>query len=187
MDKLLEQLDSRTLRLLALGVILVLASMLFSYAVMPQYKQWQKQRQSVSVLESVQSGQVNIQIQMDVLREEIAEIRRKMRGDLPDMPLQQLESYIIGRLQAVSWRSNVDLLSVRPGLNQTLRRFEEISFDVELSGDYFALYEWLWALGQELGFVVVKNFDITPASHGAVTPMLNARLNVVFYQPESAQ
>lgn len=183
MDKLLEQLDARTLRLLMLGVMLVLLSMLFSYGFMPQFKQWQSQQQSIHVLEGVRSGQSDVLSQLDALRDEITKIRRQMRGDLPEMPTQELESFIIGRFQAVSWDSNVDLLSVRPGAGQNIKRFEEISFDVEISGYYRDIFSWLWALGEELGFVVVKKFEITPNTYAAQEPKLLTKLNIVFFQP----
>ncbi len=187
MDKLLAQLDARSLQMLAIGLCLVLVVVIATRGVVPQVKKWQSQQQSVRVLETVRSGQDDVQTQMAGLQAEIAAIRKNMRGDLPEMPLQQLESYIIGRFQVVSWSSDMDLLSVRPGINQNMKRFDEISFDVEISGSYPDLFRWLWALGHELGFVVVKNFQITPTSHGETNPKLLARLNIVFYQPEDVQ
>lgn len=185
MEKLLEGLDARSIRMLGLGLILVLVAVLGSYSILPQFKKWKAQNQSVSVLEGVRLGQTDVQTQMSALREEIDQIRKRMRGDLPEMPLQELESYIIGRFQAVSWNTEVDLLSVRPGINTTMKRFDEISFDVEISGGYQDIYRWLWSLGQELGFVVVKNFQITPQSHSEIEPKLQAKLNIVFFQPEN--
>lgn len=187
MEKLLEQLDPRSIRLLGLGLIAVLVVVISSYSILPQFKRWQSQSKSVAVLESVRLGQTDIQSQMDALRDEIDDIRRRMRGDLPEMPLQELESYIIGRFQYVSWNTDVDLLSVRPGMNTTMKRFDEISFDVEISGGYQDIYRWLWALGEALGFVVVKNFEITPQSHGEIEPRLTAKLNIVFFQPEDPE
>ncbi len=187
LDDLIDRLDARSIRLLGLGLLVVLAVMLGSYALLPQYKLWQSQQKSVEVLEGVQLGKTDVQTQMQNLRDEIEQIRKNMRGDLPEMPLQELESYIIGRFQYVSWNTDVDLLSVRPGINTTMKRFDEISFDVEISGSYFDIYQWLWRLGNELGFVVVKNFTITPHSHSEIEPKLTAKLNIVFFQPEAGQ
>ena len=53
------------------------------------------------------------------------------------------------------------LVSVQPREGLPLQQFSELIFDVELRGDYFDFYTWLQDVGEELGFVVVKRFEMS--------------------------
>ncbi|MDH3871745.1 MAG: hypothetical protein OEU44_05990, partial [Gammaproteobacteria bacterium] len=64
-------------------------------------------------------------------------------------------------------------------------KFEEALFEVEISGDYFDLYNWLQDLGEDLGFVVVKHFKLRPLDQNETSPRLNAKLTIVSYREES--
>ncbi|RDH89957.1 MAG: hypothetical protein DIZ77_12145 [endosymbiont of Seepiophila jonesi] len=78
------------------------------------------------------------------------------------LPAQQMESYIIGRLQKVSWETNVELVSVKPGDGQTVQMFQESLFEVELNAGYFDFFKWLQTIGRDLGFIVIKKYGIQP-------------------------
>ena len=53
---------------------------------------------------------------------------------------------------------------------------------MEVAGDYFDLYTWLQELGDKLGFVVIKSFNIRPLDARAAEPRLTARLTIVSYR-----
>jgi hypothetical protein len=54
-----------------------------------------------------------------------------------------------------------------------------LPFAIEVSGNYFSLYDWLQEVEKELGPMVVKKIDIEPLSGGQEQFM---RLNMVSYR-----
>jgi hypothetical protein len=98
------------------------------------------------------------------------------------LPDKQLEAFVIGRLQGISWRNHVELRGVKPGKGEVVRIFREVLFDVEVSGDYFDLFAWLQELRRELGFVVVKQFAIRPLERDKENPRLSVKLSIVSYR-----
>ncbi len=56
-------------------------------------------------------------------------------------------------------------------------------FNVQLEGDYFDFYNWLDQVNAQLGFVVVKNFDIGRAtSTEGIAPRLSIQLTMAAYR-----
>ena len=99
-----------------------------------------------------------------------------------DLPDNQMESFVIGQLQGISWRNKIELLGVRPGKGSLIETLEEILFDVEIAGDYFDLYAWLQELDDQLGFIVIKSFSIHPHDTSLNGQRLIAKLTIVSYR-----
>ena len=51
-----------------------------------------------------------------------------------------------------------------------------------IAGDYFDIYDWLQALGDELGFVVVKQFRLNPEPGNKSGDRLQASFTIVSYR-----
>ena len=182
MDALLGRMEPRTLVIGMASVVLLLAAALFSYVLMPELKAYRKSNNDRIVLERVSESGGVLAKQLPVLKEEVERLGRKLHGDMANLPDKQLESFIMGRLQGISWRNQVELVSVKPRKGQVVQIFREILFDVEITGDYFDLFTWLQSLAKELGFVVVKQFVIRPLDSGKESPRLSAKLTIVSYR-----
>jgi hypothetical protein len=109
-------------------------------------------------------------------------LSRTLHGDMANLPDKQLEAFIIERLQEISWRNQVELVSVKPRRGQVVPLFREVLFDVEITGDYFDLFAWLQSLAKELGFVVVKQYVIRPIDSDKESPRLSVNLTIVSYR-----
>jgi len=182
MNALLGRMEPRTLVIGMASVVLLLAAALFSYLLMPEFKAYRNSNNDRIVLERVaESGDALVK-ELPVLKEEVERLGRKLHGDMANLPDKQLESFIIGRLQGISWRNQVELVSVKPRKGQVVQIFREILFDVEITGDYFDLFTWLQSLAKELGFVVVKQYVIRPLDSGKESPRLSANLTIVSYR-----
>jgi hypothetical protein len=182
MDELLKKLDPRTAFLAMVGMTLLLVAALAVYVVLPEVKDYRKSIDALEVLERVaQNGDELVQ-EMATLQQDIDGLVQRLHGDMVNMPKNQMEAFVIGRLQGISWRNNMELRAVTPGKGDAVLMFEEVLFDVEVSGEYFDLFAWLHDLGEELGYVVVKHFSIGPDSRGAEDTRLNARFTVVSYR-----
>lgn len=171
------------LLLVIMGILTVLFSAtLFSTLLWPQYQEYQAINKTQTLLENMVSMDGGLNEKLDMAKQEVDSLDRDLHGDMANLPIKQLESYIIGKLQKISWQTDLELISVRPGKGKMVQNFSEILFEIEVAGTYFDFFEWLRVVGQDLGFVVIKEFDITPQTPNEHEPNLNVRLTIVSYR-----
>ena len=178
------QYEPRTVGLLLGLTILVAVVLLFTFLQWPQIKGYR------TALESRQQLALNIRDndqlvnQLNSEQTAVEALKRRLHGDMAGLPMEQMESYVIGRLQKLSWEAGVELISVRPKEGRQVEIFREILFDVEVNGRYFDFFKWLRSVGSELGFVVVKRFEIHPLSTLGQDPELHVSLSMAAYRVE---
>ncbi|MEN8207288.1 MAG: type 4a pilus biogenesis protein PilO [Pseudomonadota bacterium] len=182
MDAILKNIEPRILIMAMGGLFLLIAAALISYALWPQFKEYRKSLHTLTLLEEAAENGNSLGLEIATIEKEITTLDHNLHGEMVDLPARQMEAYIIGRLQEISWENNIKLLGVRPNKANTIKTFEEIPFDVEVSGDYFDLFAWLQNLGTELGFVVIKHFNISPLNSSNMAPDLKASLTIVSYR-----
>ena len=185
MDKLLENLEPRVILMLMGAAVLLIITALFSYGIWPKMKDYHALDHSRTVLQKVMESSSAFDVEITRIRDDQDSLEQRLHGDTVNLPEKQLEAFIIGRLQNISWRNNIQLLGVKPGRGTKVHIFDEVPFEVELSGDYFDLFNWLQNLGEDLGFVVVKHFTIRPLDQKEMNPRLTAKLTIVSYREES--
>lgn len=185
METLLKQLEPRKAIMLMVAILLLVTTALGTYVIWPEFKQYRSSLTTRDVLEQVSSSGEALGTQIDLLKQEVESLGHELHGDLANLPDNQMEAFIIGRLQGISWRNNIELQSVRPGKGNIIKMFEEIVFKVNITGEYLDLYAWLQELGEELGFVVIKHFSIKPLDTNKAEPRLIADLTIVSYREAS--
>jgi hypothetical protein len=182
MHKLLMETEPRILVLLMVSAALLVVAALGTYVIWPEYRDFRKSLGTLSVLHEVTSRGDNLAGEMSALRTSVERLNHELHGDMVNTPENEMESFIIGRLQTISWRNNIELLRVTPAHGNTVRVFEEVLFEVVVSGDYFDIFNWLQALDDELGFVVVKRFALQPDNGSDTGERLKANFTVVSYR-----
>ncbi len=182
MEKLLDNLEPRTVLLLMSSGILLISAALFSYVIWPEIKDYRDSQRTRTVLTRVAGSEAALDDEIAMLRSKVTSLQQELLGDTASLPDNQLEAFVIGRLQGISWRNNVQLLSVKPAKGGKIHIFHELLFDIEISGDYFDLFNWLNEMGQELGFIVVKNFAIRPLEWNKSDPRLKLELTIASYR-----
>lgn len=182
MTSLIQKIDLRSLNLLLGGVALLVAAAMFSYLLWPQVKAYRVAAESRSSLQSVVANDNRLVETLSALRSEVHSLRKRLHGDLAALPAKEMQGYIIGRLQGISWRNEVEFLGMQPREGEPIENFQEILFDVQLLGDYFDLYRWLADASKELGFVVIKQYQMAPARPDDETPLLAVKLTMAVYR-----
>ncbi len=183
MQAYLARLDNRSFFLALGGLLLLIASAMFTYLILPQIKSYGAQLNTRELLRDIIENGDELESELSALQAEVETLKHNLHGDMANLPIKQMEAYIIGRLQAMSWRYQVELVGIHPGAGQKVKMFKEILFDVELSGGYFNLVEWLRELGRELGFVVIKEYEIKPlGGKQDDEPQLSLNLTIVSYR-----
>jgi len=180
----LENLDDREFRMLLLGLGLVVTTILGSLTLLPGVKAYLSAAEAVTVLEKANENSVDLDQQLQQHHASIEELKFRLHGDMANLPLKQVESYVIGKLQKISWRNDVDLVSVKPASGQKVQIFTEMLFNVELVGEYDNIYRWLWDAKNELGFVVVKEYGMKRNDSNDDNPRLATTVSLASYRAE---
>ena len=160
----------------------MVATGLALYLVKPQYLEFHDRRVSHEMLHRQIDDQAQLQQAIDRKRAQISELQLLLHGEAGNMPVNEMESYLVGRLQALAWDTGIELIGVRPGDAKRIMEFEEISFEVEVAGEYAALYQWLDRIGEALGFMLVTNYEISLSGNSNNSSRLNMHVTIVFYR-----
>ncbi len=182
MQDLLRKINLRELRLALLGIGAVITIAIAAGVVLPKFKSLQAAKKNVSVLVEASRDGAELDRHLEEKHAQLEALRYRLHGDMANLPARQVEAYIIGRLQKVSWNTNVELVSVQPADGELVQVFQEMLFKVELVGKYHDLYRWLWEARNDLGFVVVKELAFTRDDDNDDEPRLQANLNLASYR-----
>lgn len=179
----LAKLDLRELRLLLLGGGAIIIALIASLLVIPKAKALYSASHEKRGLERTVQDHDALSQQLDSEYTTIQAIEKKLDGDMANFPARQVEAYVIGRLQSVSWENRIELVSVEPGTGERFQTFQEMIFDVRLTGEYDDLYRWLLAMREELGFIVIKEYQLKRNDEVDQGPQLMAVLSLASYRP----
>ena len=183
MDEFLQQSQPRVIALLIATVVALLIAAQVMYLLWPQYRQYQKLSASYQLLKQAGDSSLGLQQALTDAARDVEALSYRLHGDMAGLPEEQMEAFIIGHLQKVSWNTGVELASVIPGQGRKVQMFQEALFKVKLNATYSNLFNWLQAINKELGFIVVKKFDIrAAASDLEKDPQLQITLTLVSYR-----
>ena len=178
----LAEVEPRSLALILLLLGFVCATAIALYMIKPQYQRFNESSNSFAMLNGQIDDQAQLQRAIDSERNKIREMQLKLHGEAGDMPVNEMEAYLVGRLQGLAWAAGIELAGVRPGQAKRIMEFEEISFKVDVTGEYRNLYDWLNRIGDKLGFMLVSNYDISLAGKKGNETPLKMNVTIVFYR-----
>ena len=185
MQDFFENAQPRVVAMMLIGIVLLVVLVEATYLLWPQLKSYRELHASHQVLKRAVSNNESLNNQLQKIESEVKDLSRQLHGDMAQLPVKQMESFVIGRLQKVSWATDVELMSVQPGSGNQVQNFRERLFEVKLNAHYHDFFEWLQIVNQELGYIVVKKFEISPDDRDAVeNPKLNLALTLVSYRME---
>ena len=182
MQEFLRQAKPEQLRLGGIGLVAIIFALIVFYIVLPQWRAYTKSSTSLETLEQGMIEGVDLDVQLSALGAEIEDLKYTLHGDTSNLPLKQVEAFVIGRLQTISWKNHVELVGVRPRSGSLQGPFRELLFDLDLRGDYFDLYSWLKDVSSELGFIVVKKFEMSRDTVDDEEPVLLVKLTMASYR-----
>ncbi len=184
LDSALKQIDSRSLALAAGGAALLVLAALVLYLVKPEVNRYLAAKDTLALLErSPQRGQ-DVGTQTSQIRQQIEALEQEIHGDTAQLPAKELESHIIESLQNISWRNQVQLTSLVPRQGNRIDMFQELIFDIELSGLYMDFFKWASELHEQLGFVVISKFNISPIGAQDENTRVQIKLTMTAYKAD---
>lgn len=182
MQDIFAKIGLRQFRLLLLGLGAVITVATIVSIVVPKAKALRIANSEIGILERAAQDSDELDRYVQEQHASIEELKFRLYGDMANLPARQVEAYIIGRLQRVSWNNNVELVSVRPATGDRVQIFQEMLFNVQLKGQYGDLYRWLWETRDDLGYVVVKEYGLKRHDNIDKHPQLVANLSLASYR-----
>ena len=183
MQDFIENAEPRVVAMMLVGIVLLVSIIEVTYLLWPQVKSFRTLHASHQVLEQAVTSDDSLSNQLQRIDAEVQDLSHQLHGDMARLPAKQMESFVIGRLQKVSWATQVELLSVQPGSGNQVQNFRESLFEVKLNARYHDFFEWLQTVNHELGYIVVKKFEIRPDERDALqNPELSLVLTLVSYR-----
>jgi Tfp pilus assembly protein PilO len=178
----LVDVEPRSLGLILLLLSLLVITAIALYMIKPQYQRFNETSNSFEMLNSQIDDQAQLQRAIDTERNQIQEMQLQLHGEAGDMPVNEMEAYLVGRLQGLAWAAGIELAGVRPGQAKRVLEFDEISFKVDVTGEYRDLHDWLNKIGDKLGFMLVSNYEISLAGRKSNETPLKMNVTIVFYR-----
>lgn len=185
MQAYLAQIESKSLKIILGLIVFVIAAALHSYLIWPNFKEYRQLKQSHDLLQSAVSNDHNLQQDLDKITVQVQELKKRLHGDMADLPQKQFESYIIGQLQSIAWNNGVELIGVKPKKGERVDQFREILFDIDIRGDYFHIFDLLSEVGDTLGFVVIKRCSMKSDNVTKGSPSLQVKVTIASYRIEA--
>ncbi len=180
-EALMTRINRRQLKVLSGGVVALVTTAMVAQIVWPQVRAYRTEAQLRETLELSEPLETLERTREDA-REQVRSAKKRLHGGMPSLPARQIEAYIIGRLQEVSWRTDVDLTSVEPQPMTRSGLFDKTVFSVQLEGNYFDLFSWLSEVNATVGFVVIESYDIRITEHDENEPRLSVKLTMASYR-----
>lgn len=179
-ERLMAGTQSSQMIIILICIVVVTATLL--YMVKPQYLDFKNKRDTTTMLSNQIHNQSQLQKSIDEIRVRINQLTLQLHGEAGNMPVNEVEAYLVGRLQALAWDAGIELVGVQPGMAKRVMSFEEISFSVDVEGEYRNIYNWLDEIGDVLGFMLVTNYKMSPINKNIDKTLLNMHVTIVFYR-----
>ena len=178
----LSRFDKRELALILGLTIFAVMALLGTYLVVPKIKTFRGVSSTEIALRKVVENGDLLDTRLAQLQGDIDSLQRRLHGDMASLPEKEIEAYVVGKLQRMSWQNNVQLVGIEPSDGATIESFHEILFRVSLAGDYFDMYKWLREVSSELGFVLIKQYEMRPTDGRSQQPRLSVTLTMATYR-----
>lgn len=178
----LSRFSRRDLFLILTLLVFVLTSLVFTFLLLPKIKSYIAVTKTESILRMVVDNGDLLDNQIAALSSDIDSLQRRLHGDMASLPVKEIEAHVVGKLQQISWQNDIQLVGIEPSAGATIETFHEILFRVTLAGEYLNMYQWLREVSTELGFVLVKQYEMQPLDNRAQNPRLSVQLTMATYR-----
>ena len=185
MQDFFDNAHPRVVAMSLIAIVLMVLAIEITYVLWPQLNNYRNLNASHDVLEQAISNSDSLSSQLDGIEADVHKLSRQLHGDMAQLPEKEMESFVIGRLQKVSWATDVELVSVQPGNGKQVQNLRESLYEVKLAAGYHDFFEWLQIVNHELGYIVIEKFDISSNDRNALkNPKLSLLLTLVSYRME---
>lgn len=180
------RMDPRLIPVIAVFLILFLAVEGWMLVLRKPVAEYQKLATQSDTLETSQSTRTTPSVELEQLTRELKTVSERLNGELLLARAgDRVAASLMETLDHSARKYGLKLSSVKPMEQRMVSGFEEIPFDVSVTGAYLPLCEWMLSLGQSLGGnISISDFEMRSLeAAGKVT----LTLKLALYLPPEAK
>ena len=162
--------------------VFAVAALLGMFVLKPAWASYSEIRHSRDLLVDVIGGNAQLDDTIVDLQQETRKLRARIYGDIVRLPVSEMEAYIMGKLQQVSWNHKIELRGVTPREGDEIDIFQGFVFEIQMYAGFFDLVNWLGEIQHDLGFAVLESFTLTADNPDEVDPKLDVRVIITSYR-----
>ena len=155
-----QQVQPRMLAIVLISLVLLIIIAGYLYVIKKPLQALRQSEKTLYLLDNELQTGVPLESQIVSYQKLVEQLGKDLKGTGPQLPLNQMIASIIGQLDIIADHHKVKLISIKPGITEQIFTFQVLPFYVELSADYFSLYNWLRELEKELGPILIKKFKL---------------------------
>ena len=178
-NTLLNKMSSQAIYGTMVAIVVLTSLAAYLYVFKKPINDYKLLKAETKLLEAKVESGVGITHKLAGIQSEIDILKKGLQGQTPPLSNSEMVAHVISRLDIISSKHAVQFLGVRPAPPGIVKYFEELPFSIQVSGNYFSLFEWLQEVESELGPMVIKIIDIAPNSG---TQEQTMQLNMVSYR-----
>jgi len=174
-----SNLAPREIRLVAGCALFLVLSGLAAFVGKPLYLRFAESGMELEGLRALENAPT--EAGLEPLELEVDRLSTLLKGDLKDLPDNQLESHMVTAFQSASWQHDVNLITIEPVAIPVELPYQELTFRLELEGSYTGLDNWVQTISGQLGYVVFDEYVLKVKVPGK-QPVLSARIELSAYR-----
>ena len=178
----LARFDRREFAIITGLVLFAIAVLLGTFAIKPAWESYYEISRSRDLLVGAVKGNRELDDTIVTLLADTRELRSRIYGDIVRLPVSEMEAYIMGKLQQISWQHDVELGGVTPREGEEIDIFRGLVFEIQMTAGFFDLVNWLGEIQDDLGFAILENFTMTADTPDEPDPRLNVRVTMTSYR-----
>ncbi|MDN4056822.1 GspMb/PilO family protein [Massilia sp. YIM B02769] len=177
-------LPARQLHMVGAGLLLIVAAALWFYALRAPLAALRAVRAEQSQLALAAGDPTLLAAQLAVLDTDSKVLAQRLgagAGQASTQPASQAQVRLVGALGTLAREHGVNLHGVAPAPDEMALSFVRLGFDVDASGPYTALVDWMGAIERAQPTLAVAGFEM----HAGETPgQVSMKIRVASYQAQ---
>lgn len=175
-------LPARQLHLLGGGVLLIAAAALWTYGVKAPLANLRALQAEQLRLGAASADPARLGAQLASLGSDTQALAKRL-GAGPAQPATQLMVGLIGEIGALARAQGVQLHSAAPLPGQRSLAFEQLGFEVDVTGSYASLLAWMASIERARPNLSVAGFDMRAAK----TPgQIDMKIRIAAFRPQES-
>lgn len=163
--RLSQSMDHRLILAAAVALISLLVYNSYTQLFKNNYQQYQKLNLEEIRLSRMSVNSDEVKDLEAELNDELNQLIEHFTQQSTNEDLNALLAQHMKDLDQISQNHEVKLINVRPNNIGNIANLTELPFDVEVRGDYFSLYRWLYDVEETFPLTNINRFTITPLAN----------------------
>lgn len=185
-NQVLNKTDPRLITLIAVFLVLFLAVEGWLLVLRKPYADYSQLTEQRDLLQTSLSTRAAPSVEIEQLTRDVKDLSDRLNGELQ---LTQAGDRVVASLMETldhsAQKHGLKLSSVKPMEQRSVSGFEEIPFDVSVTGAYLPLSEWMLGFGESLGGnVSITDFDMHAGAPGGKVVLT---LRLALYLPSDGK